>query len=297
MDAMGLVCIYNSLTSRCFCSNVDGGLLRRSLAWRASSGGDHEDQGERLRETPKLITCFPRNLFILGGNKRFTTHPPLAWLFCQRVGIFWTVFVWCQGLEASKLPRCRGTSVRDTAHGERWHIFDYRRHDGDLLVWPTEWQLRCRERLWWLRWVCKVQVAIATWHSAPMPSELPLWKDSRQERFPDVHRFVWSTSAVRPVRQLKPTHLQELESAEGTQPQHPQFVTLTQLTLNGLNATLHNCWRKLGRMKQQRPCTNDHTRFHLGGGFTYFFMFMPRLFGEMIQFDEHIFQMGGSTTN
>ena len=33
----------------------------------------------------------------------------------------------------------------------------------------------------------------------------------------------------------------------------------------------------------------------LGGGFKYF-LFSP-LFGEMIQFDEHIFQMGGSTTN
>ena len=29
----------------------------------------------------------------------------------------------------------------------------------------------------------------------------------------------------------------------------------------------------------------------LGGGFTYFFIFTPK-FGEMIQFDEHIFQRG-----
>ena len=28
-----------------------------------------------------------------------------------------------------------------------------------------------------------------------------------------------------------------------------------------------------------------------------FLEFAPRKFGEMIQFDEHIFQMGGSTTN
>ena len=33
----------------------------------------------------------------------------------------------------------------------------------------------------------------------------------------------------------------------------------------------------------------------LGGGFKHF-EFSP-LLGEMIQFDEHIFQMGGSTTN
>ncbi len=33
----------------------------------------------------------------------------------------------------------------------------------------------------------------------------------------------------------------------------------------------------------------------LGGGFKDF-LFLP-LLGEMIQFDEHIFQMGGSTTN
>ena len=34
----------------------------------------------------------------------------------------------------------------------------------------------------------------------------------------------------------------------------------------------------------------------LGGGFKYLDYFHP-LFGEMIQFDEHIFQMSGSTTN
>ncbi len=41
-------------------------------------------------------------------------------------------------------------------------------------------------------------------------------------------------------------------------------------------------------------------KFHfnnvLGGGFKHFFIFTPNL-GEMIQFDDHIFQMGGSTTN
>ena len=34
---------------------------------------------------------------------------------------------------------------------------------------------------------------------------------------------------------------------------------------------------------------------NLGGGFKHF-LFLP-LLGEMIQFDVHIFQMGGSTTN
>ena len=33
----------------------------------------------------------------------------------------------------------------------------------------------------------------------------------------------------------------------------------------------------------------------LAGGFKYFLF--SSLFGEMIQFDDHIFQMGGSTTN
>ena len=33
----------------------------------------------------------------------------------------------------------------------------------------------------------------------------------------------------------------------------------------------------------------------LGGGFNYFFILTPKI-GEMIPFDEHIFQMGGSTT-
>ena len=41
--------------------------------------------------------------------------------------------------------------------------------------------------------------------------------------------------------------------------------------------------------------TNDITKRELGGGFKYF-LFSP-LLGEMIQFDEHIFQKGGSTTN
>ena len=36
-------------------------------------------------------------------------------------------------------------------------------------------------------------------------------------------------------------------------------------------------------------------RVVLGGGFKYFLS--SPLLGEMIQFDEHIFQMGGSTTN
>ena len=34
---------------------------------------------------------------------------------------------------------------------------------------------------------------------------------------------------------------------------------------------------------------------HLGGGFKYF-LFSPRILGEMIQIDEHIFQMGGKKT-
>ena len=34
----------------------------------------------------------------------------------------------------------------------------------------------------------------------------------------------------------------------------------------------------------------------LGGGFKHFFIFTPKI-GEDFQFDEHIFQMGGSTTN
>ena len=34
--------------------------------------------------------------------------------------------------------------------------------------------------------------------------------------------------------------------------------------------------------------------YYLGGGFKY--CLFSSLFGEMIQFDEHIFQMGGSTT-
>ena len=34
----------------------------------------------------------------------------------------------------------------------------------------------------------------------------------------------------------------------------------------------------------------------LGGGFKYLFVF-TLILGEMIQFDEHIFQMSGSTTN
>ena len=37
---------------------------------------------------------------------------------------------------------------------------------------------------------------------------------------------------------------------------------------------------------------------YLGGGNSNIFLsFSPCFFGEMVQFDEHIFQMGGSTTN
>ena len=48
-------------------------------------------------------------------------------------------------------------------------------------------------------------------------------------------------------------------------------------------------------------CDSETLRFfckigNLGGGFNLFFIFTPKI-GEMIQFDEHIFQMGGSTTN
>ena len=35
----------------------------------------------------------------------------------------------------------------------------------------------------------------------------------------------------------------------------------------------------------------NELEYVLGGGFCFFFIFAP-LFGEMIQFDEHIFQMG-----
>ena len=41
-------------------------------------------------------------------------------------------------------------------------------------------------------------------------------------------------------------------------------------------------------------CFGSLSKATLGGGFKHF-LFKP-LFGEMIQFDEHIFQMGGSTT-
>ena len=42
-------------------------------------------------------------------------------------------------------------------------------------------------------------------------------------------------------------------------------------------------------------CLVKYKQCWLGGGFKYFLF--SSLFGEMIQFDEHIFQMGGSTTN
>ena len=42
---------------------------------------------------------------------------------------------------------------------------------------------------------------------------------------------------------------------------------------------------------QKQQITN-----HLGGGNSNIFIFTPKI-GEMIQFDDHIFQMGGLTTN
>ena len=48
-----------------------------------------------------------------------------------------------------------------------------------------------------------------------------------------------------------------------------------------------------------RPCFSGGVHFWgheiLGGGFKYV-LFSP-LFGEDVQFDEHVIQMGGSTTN
>ena len=53
-------------------------------------------------------------------------------------------------------------------------------------------------------------------------------------------------------------------------------------------------------MNSQRCRTSGRTLLSgfdvLGGGFQTFFMF-TRILGEMIQFDEHIFRMGGPTTN
>ena len=43
---------------------------------------------------------------------------------------------------------------------------------------------------------------------------------------------------------------------------------------------------------------HQHGAFDKTGGFNVFFLdFHEKIPGEMIQFDEHIFQMGGSTTN
>ncbi len=50
-----------------------------------------------------------------------------------------------------------------------------------------------------------------------------------------------------------------------------------------------------GRRDQPQLVSSQQHDDTLGGGFKYF-LFSP-LFGEMIQFDDHIFQMGGSTTN
>ena len=53
-------------------------------------------------------------------------------------------------------------------------------------------------------------------------------------------------------------------------------------------------------MNSQRCRTSGRTLLSgfdvLGGGFQTFFMF-TRILGEMIQFDEHILEMGGPTTN
>ena len=52
-------------------------------------------------------------------------------------------------------------------------------------------------------------------------------------------------------------------------------------------------WGRIGRVEQQNvPLAQKR----LGGGFKYFWNFNPKI-GEDFQFDEHIFQMGGSTTN
>ncbi len=54
-----------------------------------------------------------------------------------------------------------------------------------------------------------------------------------------------------------------------------------------------NCWVVQGWAPTSSKWGYNPT---LAGGFNVFFIFTPKP-GEMIQFDEHIFQMGGSTTN
>ncbi len=51
-------------------------------------------------------------------------------------------------------------------------------------------------------------------------------------------------------------------------------------------------WIRVFLQKNMCPTNINHQQ---GGGFKYF-LFSP-LLGEDFQFDEHIFQMGGSTTN
>ena len=53
----------------------------------------------------------------------------------------------------------------------------------------------------------------------------------------------------------------------------------------------YNCYNSI-----QPGIGNIHFQQLLGGGFKDFLTFIP-IPGEMIQFQEHIFQMGGSTTN
>ena len=64
-----------------------------------------------------------------------------------------------------------------------------------------------------------------------------------------------------------------------------RWISLTRLSLS---------WSHL-RPKVASPLVFHSYHSWLGGGFKYF-LFSP-LFGEDFQFDEHIFQMGGSTTN
>ena len=48
-----------------------------------------------------------------------------------------------------------------------------------------------------------------------------------------------------------------------------------------------------GTHQGQAPFSlNSSNKQQLGGGFKHFFIFTPTKIGEMIQFDEHIFQMG-----
>ena len=58
-----------------------------------------------------------------------------------------------------------------------------------------------------------------------------------------------------------------------------------------------SCIKRMRYLSKRMCVLKQKQQIYLGGGFKYFLIFIPYLVKWSIQFDVHIFQMGGKKTN